>query len=103
MISVGLPAGPIASPAQVCVELRQHRVEVRPRRVEVGADRREVVLAPADRDAEHHAARRDSASTDAACLASNVPLCRVGASRTVVASLMRSVTAPAAASAISGS
>ena len=63
----------------------------------------EVVLAAADGDAQDQAAAGASASTDAACLASNAPLRRVGASRTVVASLMRSVTAAAAASAISGS
>ena len=41
--------------------------------------------------------------TDAACLAISAPLTREGAIRMVVASRIRSVTAAAAASAISGS
>jgi hypothetical protein len=70
--------------------------------VEVHAGDRVVVLAAADGEAEHERPPERWSSV-AACLASSAPLARLGAIRMLVASRIRSVTAAAAASAISGS
>ena len=70
--------------------------------MEVDARGLVVVLAAADGDAQHEPAAREVVDV-AACLATSAPLARYGAIRIVVASRIRSVTAAAAASAISGS
>jgi hypothetical protein len=102
MISVGRPSGPIASPSQVALNAASIASNSCPRLwksapTAAKSSSRPPTATPSTRRPP------DSALTDAACLASSAPSRRVGASRTVVASLIRSVTAPAAASAISGS
>ena len=71
----------------------EHRVEVACRAC--GSRRRRPRSRPRARRPRRPApgGPPDSASTDAACLASSAPLRRVGAIRIVVASLIRSVTA----------
>jgi hypothetical protein len=70
--------------------------------VEVHAGDREVILAAADREPEDETAAREVVE-GCGLLASSAALARLGAIRMLVVSRIRSVTAAAAASAISGS
>ena len=102
MITAACAAGPIASPSQIsshCSSMRSNALPRAPNSAPAASksSSRPPTATPST------SRPPDSASTEAACLASIAPLTRSGAIRIVVASLIRSVTAAAAASAISGS